>query len=102
MSTKNNKLRFIDEEKTKYSTENINLNPKIEKDERKDERKQRDSENYFLGAYVKKLLESSNVSPNSPLIRRLAIIFDAAEPAKRTRYFDLYKEAASDPRNPFD
>ena len=30
MSTKNNKLRFIDEEKTKYSTENINLNPKIE------------------------------------------------------------------------
>lgn len=96
------KNRTAAAEKIAVKKADMALNPKIEKDERKDERKQRDSENYFLGAYVKKLLESSNVSPNSPLIRRLAIIFDAAEPAKRTRYFDLYNEANSDPRNPFN
>lgn len=96
------KNRTATAEKNAVKKADMVLNPEVKNDSIKDERKQRDRENYFLGAYVKKLLESSNVSPNSPLIRRLAIIFDAAEPAKRTRYFDLYKEAASDPRNPFD
>uniref|UniRef100_UPI001C3FB561 hypothetical protein n=1 Tax=Salmonella enterica TaxID=28901 RepID=UPI001C3FB561 len=91
-------------EKNAVKKADLALSPKKENedDSKKDERKQRDRENYFLGAYVKKLLESSNVSPNSALLRRLAIIFDTVDPSKRTRYFDLYNEANSDPRNPFN
>ena len=36
------------------------LNPEVKNDSKKDERKQRDRENYFLGAYIKKLLDSSD------------------------------------------
>lgn len=98
------KNRTATAEKNAVKKADLALSPKKENedDSKKDERKQRDRENYFLGAYVKKLLESSNVSPNSALIRRLAIIFDTVDPSKRTRYFDLYNEANSDPRNPFN
>lgn len=98
------KKRTATAEKNAVKKADLALSPKKENedDSKKDERKQRDRENYFLGAYVKKLLESSNVSPNSALIRRLAIIFDTVDPSKRTRYFDLYNEANSDPRNPFN
>lgn len=98
------KNRTATAEKNAVKKADLALSPKKENedDSKKDERKQRDRENYFLGAYVKKLLESSNVSTNSALIRRLAIIFDTVDPSKRTRYFDLYNEANSDPRNPFN
>jgi hypothetical protein len=41
------------------------LNPEVKNDSKKDERKQRDRENYFLGAYIKKLLDSSDFHKNS-------------------------------------
>ena len=96
------KNRTVVAEKNALKKADMALNPEVKDDFKKDERKQRDSENYFLGAYVKKMLESSNISSTSPPIRRLAIIFDTAEPSKRTRYSELYNEAKLDPRNPFN
>lgn len=96
------KNRTATAEKNAIKKVNLALNPEAKGDLKKEERKQRDRENYFLGAYVKKMLESSNISSTSPPIRRLAIIFDTAEPSKRTRYSELYNEAKLDPRNPFN
>ncbi|HID5211657.1 MULTISPECIES: hypothetical protein [Acinetobacter] len=78
------------------------LTPKKEDDSKKDERKQRDRENYFLGAYVKKLLASSDFHKNLKEIQRIALLFTTIEPEKKPKHIEIYQEAKSDPRNPFD
>ena len=80
------------------------LSPKKENkdDSKKDERKQRDRENYFLGAYVKKLLDSSDFHKNSKEIQRIAFLFSTVEPEKKPKHIEIYQEAKNDPRNPFN
>lgn len=78
------------------------LTPKKEDDSKKDEIKQRDRENYFLGAYVKKLLASSDFHKNLKEIQRIALLFTTIEPEKKPKHIEIYQEAKSDPRNPFD
>lgn len=78
------------------------LTPKKEDDSKKYERKQRDRENYFLGAYVKKLLASSDFHKNLKEIQRIALLFTTIEPEKKPKHIEIYQEAKSDPRNPFD
>ena len=80
------------------------LSPKKENkdDSKKDERKQRDRENYFLGAYLRKFLDSSDFYKNELVIQRVGRLFDLAEPEKRDDHRAIYREAKNDPRNPFD
>ena len=80
------------------------LRPKKENedDSKKYERKQRDRENYFLGAYIRKFLNSSDFHKKENEIQRVARLFDLAEPEKREHHRELYREAKYDSRNPFD
>lgn len=78
------------------------LNPEVKDDSKKDERKQRDRENYFLGAYIKKLLDSSDFNKNLKEIQRIAFLFSTVEPEKKSKHIEIYQEARNDPRNPFD
>ena len=94
------KNRTAAAEKIAVKKADMALNPKIEKDERKDERKQRDRENYFLGAYVKKLLDSSDFHKNSKEIQRIAFLFSTVEPEKKPKHIEIYQEAKNDPRKP--
>ena len=59
------------------------LSPKKENkdDSKKDERKQRDRK-LFLGAYLRKFLDSSDFYKNELVIQRVGRLFDLAEPEK--------------------
>jgi hypothetical protein len=96
------KNRTATAEKNAVKKADMALNPEVKNDSKKDERKQRDSENYFLGAYIKKLLASSDFHKNLKEIQRIALLFTTIEPEKKPKHIEIYQEAKSDPRNPFD
>ena len=96
------KNRTVTAEKNAVKKADAALNPEIKDNSRKDERKQRDRENYFLGAYVKKLLDSSDFHKNSKEIQRIAFLFSTVEPEKKPKHIEIYQEAKNDPRNPFN
>ena len=96
------KNRTATAEKNAVKKADMVLNPEVKNDSIKDERKQRDRENYFLGAYVKKLLDSSDFHKNSKEIQRIAFLFSTVEPEKKPKHIEIYQEAKNDPRNPFD
>ena len=96
------KKRTATAEKNAVKKADMVLNPEVKNDSRKDERKQRDRENYFLGAYVKKLLDSSDFNKNLKEIQRIAFLFSTVEPEKKPKHIEIYQEAKNDPRNPFD
>ena len=96
------KNRTATAEKNAVKKADMALNPEVKNDSKKDERKQRDSENYFLGAYIKKLLDSSDFHKNLKEIQRIALLFTTIEPEKKPKHIEIYQEAKSDPRNPFD
>ena len=94
------KNRTATAEKNAVKKADMALNPEVKNDSKKDERKQRDSENYFLGAYIKKLLDSSDFHKNLKEIQRIALLFTTIE--QKPKHIEIYQEAKSDPRNPFD
>ena len=96
------KNRTATAEKNAVKKADMVLNPEVKNDSIKDERKQRDRENYFLGAYVKKLLDSSDFHKNSKEIQRIAFLFSTVEPEKKPKHIEIYQEAKNDPRNPFN
>ena len=96
------KNRTATAEKNAVKKADMVLNPEVKNDSRKDERKQRDRENYFLGAYIKKLLDSSDFHKNLKEIQRIALLFTTIEPEKKPKHIEIYQEAKNDPRNPFD
>lgn len=96
------KNRTATAEKNAVKKADAALNPEIKDNSRKDERKQRDSENYFLGAYIKKLLASSDFYKHENEIQRIARLFSTVEPDKKSQQLEIYREAKNDPRNPFD
>ncbi|KAF1018075.1 MAG: hypothetical protein GAK29_04357 [Acinetobacter bereziniae] len=96
------KNRTATAEKNAVKKADMALNPEVKKESRKDERKQRDSENYFLGAYIKKLLDSSDFNKNLKEIQRIAFLFSTVEPEKKPQHIEIYQEAKSDHRNPFN
>lgn len=96
------KNRTATAEKNAVKKADMVLNPKVKNDSRKDERKQRDRENYFLGAYIKKLLASSDFYKHENEIQRIARLFSTVEPDKKPQQLETYREAKNDPRNPFD
>ena len=96
------KNRTVTAEKNAVKKMEAALNPEVKNDSKKDERKQRDRENYFLGAYVKKLLDSSDFHKNSKEIQRIAFLFSTVEPEKKPKHIEIYQEAKNDPRNPFN
>ena len=96
------KNRTVTAEKNAVKKMEAALNPEVKNDSKKDERKQRDRENYFLGAYIKKLLDSSDFHKNSKELQRIAFLFSTVEPEKKPKHIEIYQEAKNDPRNPFD
>ncbi|MDI3239798.1 hypothetical protein QK338_17185 [Acinetobacter ursingii] len=96
------KNRTVTAEKNAVKKMEAALNPEVKNDSKKDERKQRDRENYFLGAYIKKLLDSSDFHKNSKEIQRIAFLFSTVEPEKKPKHIEIYQEAKNDPRNPFN
>ncbi|MDX8255681.1 hypothetical protein [Acinetobacter pittii] len=96
------KNRTATAEKNAVKKADMALNPEVKNDSKKDERKQRDSENYFLGAYIKKLLASSDFYKHENEIQRIARLFSTVEPDKKSQQLEIYREAKNDPRNPFD
>ncbi|MEL1746640.1 hypothetical protein [Acinetobacter baumannii] len=96
------KNRTATAEKNAVKKADMVLNPEVKNDSRKDERKQRDRENYFLGAYIKKLLASSDFYKHDNEIQRIARLFSTVEPDRKPQYIEIYREAKNDPRNPFD
>ncbi len=96
------KNRTVTAEKNAVKKADAALNPEVKNDSRKDERKQRDRENYFLGAYIKKLLASSDFYKHDNEIQRIARLFSTVEPDRKPQHIEIYREAKSDPRNPYD
>ena len=96
------KNRTVAAEKNAVKKMEAALNPEVKNDSKKDERKQRDRENYFLGAYIKKLLDSSDFHKNSKELQRIAFLFSTVEPERKPQHIEIYREAKSDPRNPYD
>lgn len=96
------KNRTATAEKNAVKKADMALNPKTKDESKKDERKQRDRENYFLGAYIKKLLDSSDFHKNSKELQRIAFLFSTVEPEKKPQHIEIYQEARNDARNPFD
>lgn len=96
------KNRTATAEKNAVKKADAALNPEVKKDSKKDERKQRDRENYFLGAYIKKLLASSDFYKHDNEIQRIARLFSTVEPDRKPQHIEIYREAKSDPRNPYD
>lgn len=96
------KNRTATAEKNAVKKADMALNPEVKNDSKKDERKQRDSENYFLGAYIKKLLASSDFYKHENEIQRIARLFSTVEPDRKSQQLEIYREAKNDPRNPFD
>ena len=96
------KNRTATAEKNAVKKADAALNPEVKNDSRKDERKQRDRENYFLGAYIKKLLASSDFYKHDNEIQRIARLFSTVEPDRKPQHIEIYREAKSDPRNPYD
>lgn len=96
------KNRTATAEKNAVKKADAALNPGIKDNSKKDERKQRDSENYFLGAYIKKLLASSDFYKHENEIQRIARLFSTVEPDRKSQQLEIYREAKNDPRNPFD
>ena len=96
------KNRTATAEKNAVKKADMALNPEVKNDSKKDERKQRDSENYFLGAYIKKLLASSDFYKHDNEIQRIARLFSTVEPDRKPQHIEIYREAKSDPRNPYD
>ena len=96
------KNRTVTAEKNAVKKADAALNPEIKDNSRKDERKQRDRENYFLGAYIKKLLASSDFYKHENEIQRIARLFSTVEPDRKPQHIEIYREAKNDPRNPFD
>lgn len=96
------KNRTATAEKIAVKKADMALNPEIKDDSKKDERKQRDRENYFLGAYIKKLLASSDFYKHENEIQRIARLFSTVEPDKKAQQVEIYREAKNDPRNPYD
>ena len=95
------KNRTVTAEKNAVKKMEAALNPEVKNDSKKDERKQRDRENYFLGAYIKKLLDSSDFHKNSKELQRIAFLFSTVEPERKPQHIEIYRKAKSDPRNPF-
>ena len=96
------KNRTATAEKNAVKKADMVLNPEVKNDSIKDERKQRDRENYFLGAYIKKLLASSDFYKHDNEIQRIARLFSTVEPEKKPKHIEIYQEAKNDPRNPFN
>lgn len=96
------KNRTLTAEKNAVKKADMALNPEVKDDSKKDERKQRDRENYFLGAYIKKLLASSDFYKHENEIQRIARLFSTVEPDKKAQQVEIYREAKNDPRNPYD
>ena len=96
------KNRTVTAEKNAVKKMEAALNPEVKNDSKKDERKQRDRENYFLGAYIKKLLASSDFYKHENEIQRIARLFSTVEPDKKAQQVEIYREAKNDPRNPYD
>ena len=80
------KNRTLTAEKNAVKKADMALNPEVKDDSKKDERKQRDRENYFLGAYIKKLLDSSDFHKNSKEIQSIAFLFSSVEPEKKPKH----------------
>lgn len=77
------------------------LSPAKDGDVKKSERKKRDHENYFMGAYIKKLLAIAKINEKDNEIQKVTRIFLHIDSENREKYVAIYTEAKNDPRNPF-
>lgn len=96
------KNRTAAAEKNAVKKADTALNPKLKDDSKKEERKQRDRENYFLGAYVQRLIELSDEAENEDTLNAVTRVFVEATNCEKEQYFyKLEREASTDSRNPF-